>query len=60
MTSKPHFTTRRAFVATAGFMGVAVLSMALGIVFAFVLIQAQLAPLLSDTFFVRGYFHFFI
>ncbi len=40
-------------------MGVAVLSMALGIVFAFVLIQAQLAPLLSDTFFVPGYFHFF-
>jgi cytochrome c oxidase subunit I len=40
-------------------MGVAVLSMALGIVFAFVLIQEQLAPLLSDTFFVPGYFHFF-
>lgn len=40
-------------------MGVAVLSMALGMVFAFVLIQAQLAPLLSDTFFVPGYFHFF-
>lgn len=40
-------------------MGVAVLSMALGIVFAFVLIQAQLAPLLSDTFFVPAYFHFF-
>ena len=40
-------------------MGVAVLSMALGLVFAFVLIQAQLAPLLSDTFFVPGYFHFF-
>ncbi len=40
-------------------MGVAVLSMAFGLVFAFVLIQAQLAPLLSDTFFVPGYFHFF-
>ena len=40
-------------------MGVAVLSMALGLVYAFVLIQAQLAPLLSDTFFVPGYFHFF-
>jgi cytochrome c oxidase subunit 1 len=33
--------------------------MALGLVFAFVLIQGQLAPLLSDTFFVPGYFHFF-
>ena len=40
-------------------MAVAVLSMGLGIVFAFVLIQEQLAPLLSDTFFVPGYFHFF-
>lgn len=40
-------------------MGVAVLSMGLGLVFAFVLIQGQLAPLLSDTFFVPGYFHFF-
>lgn len=40
-------------------LGVAVLSMGLGLVFAFVLIQAQLAPLLSDTFFVPGYFHFF-
>lgn len=40
-------------------IGVAVLSMALGLVFAFVLIQGQLAPLLSDTFFVPGYFHFF-
>jgi cytochrome c oxidase subunit 1 len=40
-------------------MGVAVLSMTLGLVFAFVLIQGQLAPLLSDTFFVPGYFHFF-
>jgi cytochrome c oxidase subunit I len=40
-------------------MAVAMLSMGLGIVFAFVLIQEQLAPLLSDTFFVPGYFHFF-
>lgn len=40
-------------------IAVAVLSMGLGIVFAFVLIQEQLAPLLSDTFFVPGYFHFF-
>lgn len=40
-------------------IGAAVLSMALGLVFAFVLIQSQLAPLLSDTFFVPGYFHFF-
>lgn len=40
-------------------IGVAVLSMALGITFAFVLIQGELAPLLSDTFFVPGYFHFF-
>ena len=40
-------------------MGAAVLSMAFGLVFAFVLIQGQLAPLLSDTFFVPGYFHFF-
>lgn len=40
-------------------VGMAVLNMAFGIVFAFVLIQEQLAPLLSDTFFVPGYFHFF-
>jgi cytochrome c oxidase subunit 1 len=40
-------------------IGVSVLSMAFGLVFAFVLIQGQLAPLLSDTFFVPGYFHFF-
>ena len=39
--------------------GVAVISMAFGIVLAFVLIQEKLAPLLSDTFFVPGYFHFF-
>ena len=40
-------------------IGAAALSMGLGIVFAFVLIQSQLAQLLSDTFFVPGYFHFF-
>lgn len=40
-------------------VGVAVASMGLGIVLAFVLIQEKLAPLLSDTFFVPGYFHFF-
>lgn len=40
-------------------IAVAMLSMGLGIVFAFVLIQEKLAPLLSDTFFVPGYFHFF-
>lgn len=40
-------------------MGVAVISMGFGIVLAFVLIQEKLAPLLSDTFFVPGYFHFF-
>lgn len=40
-------------------IGVACLSMGLGITFAFVLIQERLAPLLSDTFFVPGYFHFF-
>ncbi|MBI1905751.1 MAG: cbb3-type cytochrome c oxidase subunit I [Rhodocyclales bacterium] len=40
-------------------VGVACLSMGLGITFAFVLIQERLAPLLSDTFFVPGYFHFF-
>jgi len=39
--------------------GVAVISMGLGLVLAFVLIQEKLAPLLSDTFFVPGYFHFF-
>jgi cytochrome c oxidase subunit I len=40
-------------------IGVAVVNMGLGIAFAFVLIQERLAPLLSDTFFVPGYFHFF-
>ncbi|MCC6949078.1 MAG: cbb3-type cytochrome c oxidase subunit I [Bradyrhizobiaceae bacterium] len=39
--------------------GLAVVNMALGLVFAFVLIQEKLAPLLSDTFFVPAYFHFF-
>jgi len=37
----------------------AMVNMGLGLVFAFVLIQEKLAPLLSDTFFVPGYFHFF-
>ena len=36
----------------------AVVNLAFGGVFAFVLIQEKLAPLLSDTFFVPGYFHF--
>lgn len=40
-------------------MGWAAVNMMLGLVFAFVLIQGKLAPLLSDTFFVPGYFHFF-
>lgn len=40
-------------------MGVAMLTMLIGLVFAFVLIQEKLAPLLSDTIFVPGYFHFF-
>lgn len=40
-------------------VGLAVVNMGFGIVFAFVLIQERLAPLLSDTFFVPGYFHFF-
>ncbi len=35
------------------------LNLALGMTFAFVLIQEKVAPLLSDTFFVPGYFHFF-
>lgn len=38
--------------------GMAVLNLAFGGVFAFVLIQENLSPLLSDTFFVPGYFHF--
>ncbi len=40
-------------------MGVAIVSTLLGLVFAFVLIQEKFAPLISDTFFVPGYFHFF-
>lgn len=47
---------REPAMAAAGF---AVLNMGFGIVLAFALIQADLAPLLSDTFFVPGYFHFF-
>lgn len=39
-------------------IGMAVINLALGGVFSFVLIQEQFAPLLSDTFFVPGYFHF--
>jgi cytochrome c oxidase subunit 1 len=39
-------------------IGMAVVNTALGGMFAFVLIQERLAPLLSDTFFVPGYFHF--
>jgi cytochrome c oxidase subunit 1 len=39
-------------------MGMAAFNLAFGGVFAFVLIQEQLAPLLSDTFFVPAYFHF--
>ncbi len=37
----------------------AVINMIFGISLAFVLIQQGLAPLLSDTFFVPAYFHFF-
>lgn len=40
-------------------MGVAMVATLLGLVFAFVLIQEKFAPLLSDTMFVPGYFHFF-
>jgi len=39
-------------------VGMATVNLALGGVFAFVLIQENLAVLLSDTFFVPGYFHF--
>lgn len=39
-------------------VGMAVVNLALGGTFAFVLIQERLAPLLSDTFFVPAYFHF--
>lgn len=38
-------------------LAMAVVNLALGGTLAFVLIQEQLAPLLSDTFFVPGYFH---
>lgn len=40
-------------------MAAAMLAMLVGLVFAFVLIQEAFAPLLSDTFFVPAYFHFF-
>jgi cytochrome c oxidase subunit 1 len=39
-------------------IAMAVVNLALGGTLAFVLIQEQLAQLLSDTFFVPGYFHF--
>ena len=39
-------------------VGAAVINLALGGAFSFVLIQEKLAPLLSDTFMVPGYFHF--
>ncbi|MBI2313917.1 MAG: cbb3-type cytochrome c oxidase subunit I [Betaproteobacteria bacterium] len=39
-------------------MGMAVVNLAIGGAFSFVLIQEKIAPLLSDTFFVPGYFHF--
>jgi len=39
-------------------VAMAVINLALGGIFAFVLIQERLAPLLSDTFFVPAYFHF--
>jgi cytochrome c oxidase subunit 1 len=39
-------------------IGMAVINTALGGIFSFVLIQERMAPLLSDTFFVPGYFHF--
>lgn len=39
-------------------IGMAVINLALGGSFSFVLIQEKLASLLSDTFFVPGYFHF--
>lgn len=39
-------------------MGMAVLCLAAGGALSFVLIQERLASLLSDTFFVPGYFHF--
>lgn len=39
-------------------IGMAVVNLAVGGALSFVLIQEKLAPLLSDTFFVPGYFHF--
>ncbi|MFO1351304.1 MAG: cbb3-type cytochrome c oxidase subunit I [Gammaproteobacteria bacterium] len=39
-------------------VGMAAWNLAIGGALAFVLIQERLAPLLSDTFFVPGYFHF--
>jgi cytochrome c oxidase subunit 1 len=39
-------------------IGLAAINMAIGGSLSFVLIQERLAPLLSDTFFVPGYFHF--
>jgi len=39
-------------------IGMAIVNLALGGVFSYVLIQEQVAPLLSDTFLVPGYFHF--
>ncbi len=39
-------------------IGMAVVNLALGGVFSYVLIQERVAPLLSDTFLVPGYFHF--
>ena len=40
-------------------VGMATVNMAFGGVFSMVLIQEKLAVLLSDTFFVPGYFYFF-
>jgi len=40
-------------------VGMATVNLALGGVFSLVLIQEKLAVLLSDTFYVPGYFHFF-
>jgi cytochrome c oxidase subunit I len=39
-------------------LGMATVNLAMGGVFSMVLIQSKLAVLLSDTFFVPGYFHF--
>lgn len=39
-------------------IGMATVNLALGGVFSFVLIQERMAVLISDTFFVPGYFHF--